>query len=191
MNSKLINFVLLAGGLAASSSLWAASATPAMLSNTCAGCHGTNGASVGPSMPTLAGQPASYIEDSMKKFKSGERPSSIMGRLAKAYSDDDFKAMAEFFGDKKFLRHKQAVDAAKVTRGKQLHEENCKKCHQEGGRESEDGGVIAGQWMEYLQITMNEFQAKKRPMPKKMAEKYEGLSQDDLDALTHFYASQQ
>lgn len=191
MNSKLINFVLLAGGLAASSSLWAASATPAMLSNTCAGCHGTNGASVGPSMPTLAGQPAAYIEDSMKKFKSGERPSSIMGRLAKAYSDDDFKAMAEFFGDRKFLRHKQAVDAAKVTKGKQLHEENCKKCHQEGGRESEDGGVIAGQWMEYLQITMNEFQAKKRPMPKKMAEKYEGLSKDDLDALTHFYASQQ
>jgi len=114
-----------------------------------------------------------------------------MGRLAKAYSDDDIKAIAEFFGDKKFLRHKQAVDAAKVAKGKQLHEENCKKCHQEGGRESEDGGVIAGQWMEYLQINMSDFQAKKRPMPKKMAEKYEGLSKDDLDALTHFYASQQ
>lgn len=191
MNLKLINLALLAGGLAVSSPLWAAASTAAMLSNTCAGCHGTNGASVGLSMPTLAGQPAAYIEDSMKKFKSGERPSSIMGRLAKAYSDDDFKAMAEFFGDKKFIRHKQAVDAAKAVKGKQVHEQSCKKCHQEGGRESEDGGVIAGQWKEYLQITMNEFQSKTRPMPKKMAEKFEGLSQDDLDALIHFYASQQ
>jgi len=191
MKRKLIKFVLLAGGLAASSLLLAASSTPAMLSNTCAGCHGTNGASVGPSMPIIAGQPAAYIEDSMKKFKSGERPSSIMGRLAKAYTDDDFKAMGEFFGDKKFLRHKQAVDAVKVAKGKQLHEDNCKKCHQEGGRESEDGGVIAGQWKEYLQITVSDFHSKARPMPKKMAEKFEALSQDDLDALINFYASQQ
>ena len=175
MNLKLINLALLAGGLAASSSLWAAASTPAMLSNTCAGCHGTNGASAGPSMPTLAGQPAEYIVDSMKKFKSGERPSSIMGRLAKAYTDDDFKAMGEFFGEKKFIRRPQAVDAAKVAKGKQVHEDNCKKCHQEGGRESEDGGVIAGQWKEYLQITMSDFRSKARPMPKKMAEKFEGL----------------
>lgn len=191
MNLKLINLALLAGGLAASSSLWAAASTPAMLSNTCAGCHGTNGASAGPSMPTLAGQPVEYIVDSMKKFKSGERPSSIMGRLAKAYTDDDFRAMGEFFGEKKFIRRSQAVDAAKVAKGKQVHEENCKKCHQEGGRESEDGGVIAGQWKEYLQITMSDFRSKARPMPKKMAEKFEGLNQDELDALIHFYASQQ
>lgn len=191
MNLKLINLALLAGGLAVSSPLWAAASTPAMLSNTCGGCHGTNGASVGPSMPILGGQPAEYIVESMKKFKSGERPSSIMGRLAKAYTDDDFKAMGEFFGEKKFIRHKQDVDAAKVAKGKRVHEENCKKCHQEGGRESEDGGVIAGQWKEYLQINVSDFQSKKRPMPKKMAEKFEGLSQDDLDALINFYASQQ
>lgn len=191
MNLKLINLVLLAGGFAVSSPLWAAGATPAMLSNTCAGCHGTNGASVGPSMPILAGQPSSYIEESMKKFRSGERSSTIMGRLAKAYTDDDFKAMAEFFGNKKFIRHKQPVDAASAARGKQVHEQNCKKCHQEGGRESEDGGVIAGQWSEYLKISMSDFRSQKRPMPKKMAEKFEGLSQDDLDDLIHFYASQQ
>jgi sulfide dehydrogenase cytochrome subunit len=61
----------------------------------------------------------------------------------------------------------------------------------ENGRESEDGGVIAGQWSEYLHITMDDFASKKRAMPKKMAEKLEGLSKDDLDALINFYASQQ
>lgn len=190
MGMKLLNVALLAAGIAVSTSSWAAGATPAMLSNTCGGCHGTNGASVGPSMPILGGQTPEYLVDSMKKFKSGERPSTIMGRLAKAYTDDDFKAMGEFFGEKKFVRHPQAVDKAKVAKGKELHQSNCKKCHQEDGRESEDGGVIAGQWIEYLQITMNDFSSKARPMPKKMAEKYEGLSKEDLDALIHFYASQ-
>lgn len=191
MNLKLLNLALLAGGIAASSSLWAAGQTPAMLSNTCSACHGQFGQAVGPSIPTLAGQPAGYIADAMKKFKSGERPSTVMGRLAKAYSDDDFNAMGDFFSQQKFLRYKQDVDAAKVAKGKELHNQNCKKCHQEDGRESEDGGVIAGQWLEYLQITMGDFLAKKRPMPRKMAEKFEGLSKDDVDALMHFYAGQQ
>lgn len=192
MKLKLLNLALLAGGLAVSSSLWAAGPTSAaMLSNTCNGCHGTNGASAGPSMPIIGGQTPGYIEDAMKKFKSGERPSSIMGRLAKAYSDEDFKAMDKFFSEKKFVRTKQETVAAKAAQGKTVHEQNCKKCHLENGRESEDGGVIAGQWAEYLQITMNEFQDKTRPMPKKMAEKFEGLSKDDVDALIHFYASQQ
>ncbi|BAN34230.1 cytochrome c553 [Sulfuricella denitrificans skB26] len=191
MERKLIKFVLLAGGLAVSSSLWAAPSTPAMLSNTCSACHGQFGQAVGPSIPTLAGQPASYIADAMKQFKSGERTGSVMGRVAKAYTDDDFNAMGEFFSQKKFVRYPQKVDAAKVAKGKELHEQNCKKCHTEGGRESEDGGVIAGQWSEYLHITMDDFASKKRAMPKKMAEKFEGLSKDDRDALVNFYASQQ
>jgi len=191
MKLKLLNLALLVGGLAVSSSLWAdGPSSAAMLSNTCNGCHGTNGASAGPSIPIIGGQTPGYVEDSMKKFKSGERPSSIMGRLAKAYSDEDFKAMDKFFSEKKFVRTKQETLADKVARGKTVHNQ-CKKCHQENGRESDDAGVIAGQWAEYLQIALSEFQDKKRPMPKKMAEKINGLSKDDVDALIHFYASQQ
>lgn len=192
MKLKLLSFALFAGGLAVSSSLWAAGPTSAaMISNTCNGCHGTNGASVGPSMPVIGGQTPGYIEDAMKKFKSGERASSIMGRLAKAYSDEDFKTFDKFFSEKKFVRTKQVTEPAKVALGKKVHEENCKKCHLENGRDSEDGGIVAGQWAEYLQISLSEFKDKKRPMPKKMAEKFEGLSKDDVEAVIHFYASQQ
>lgn len=191
MNLQLSNFALLACGLVMSSTLLAAAPTPAMLSNTCSACHGQFGQAVGPSIPTLAGQPASYIADSMKKFKSGERVGTVMNRVARAYSDGDFNAMGEFFSQKKFVRYPQKVDAAKVAKGKELHEKNCQKCHEENGRESEDGGVIAGQWSEYLHITMDDFASKKRAMPKKMAEKFEGLSKDDRDALIDFYASQQ
>lgn len=191
MRFKPLAPALLAAGLAVCLPLDAAGPTPAMLSNTCSACHGAFGQSVGPSIPTLAGQPAAYFVDAMKKFKSGERPGTVMGRLAKAYTDDDFIAMGEFFSAQQFVRYRQDVDAAKAARGKQLHEQSCKKCHLDGGREPDDGGVIAGQWAPYLHITLSDFMTKKRPMPKKMAERMEGLSKDDIDALVHFYASQQ
>ncbi|MDZ7657592.1 MAG: c-type cytochrome [Sulfurimicrobium sp.] len=174
---------------------WAESPSQAaMLSNTCAGCHGTNGSSAGPSMPTIAGMPEVYLLETMKKFKSGERPSSIMGRLAKAYSDEEIKIMVDFFAKHPFGREKQEVDAAKVSIGKQIHEQRCKKCHMDNGRDSEDSGILAGQWKEYLQISMREFRSGKRPMPEKMKEKVEGegkLTPEEVEAVIHFYASQQ
>lgn len=174
--------------------VWAESPSQAaMLSNTCAGCHGTNGSSAGPSMPTIAGMPEVYLLESMKKFKSGERPSSIMGRLAKAYSDEEIKMIAEYFAKQPFVREKQAVDAAKVAIGKKIHDQRCRKCHIDNGRDSEDSGVLAGQWKEYLQISMHEFRSGKRPMPEKMAAKIEGegkLTPEEVDAVIHFYSSQ-
>lgn len=195
MKAKGFACALLAGCFVAAAPAWAnGPSQAAMLSNTCAGCHGTNGASVGPSMPVIAGQPEAYLLDAMQKFKTGERPSSIMGRLTKAYSDDEIKLMVEFFAKHPFVRQKQEVDSAKVAIGKQIHEQRCKKCHIDNGRDAEDAGILAGQWKEYLQISMSEFRSGKRPMPKKMAEKLEGenkLTPEEVEAIIHFYASQQ
>lgn len=195
MNAKGFAGALLAGCFMVAAPAWAnGPSKAAMLSNTCAGCHGTNGASVGPSMPIIAGQPEDYLIDAMQKFKTGERPSSIMGRLTKAYSDEEIKLVAGFFAKHPFVRQKQDVDTAKVAIGKQIHEQRCKKCHVDNGREAEDAGILAGQWKEYLQISLSEFRSGKRPMPKKMAEKLEGenkLTPEELEAIVHFYASQQ
>lgn len=195
MKSMGIATAIIGGCFMLYTPVWAESPSQAaMLSNTCAGCHGTNGTSAGPSMPTIAGMPEVYLLESMKKFKSGERPSSIMGRLAKAYSDEEIKMVAEFFAKHSFGRQKQDVDAAKVAIGKQIHDQRCKKCHMDNGRDSEDSGILAGQWKEYLQISMSEFRSGKRKMPEKMAEKIEGegkLTPAEVEAVIHFYASQQ
>ncbi|MEW5942798.1 MAG: c-type cytochrome [Pseudomonadota bacterium] len=191
-----LKLIVLLGGMALSPAIWAAGPTPAMLSNTCAGCHGTNGISAGPNTPTLAGQPAAYLVESMKKFKSGERPSSIMGRLARGYTDADFAAMAEFFSKREFVPARQKFDAAKAAEGELLHQQNCRKCHTEGGSQEKDNeedsdGILAGQWKEYLDLALDEFRSGKRPTPDKMADKIRGLSREQLDALTHYYASRQ
>ena len=194
MRLKLL-VALFAGGVVFSGSAFAHEPSmSAMLSNTCNGCHGTEGHNAGPNMPNLGGVPSNYIIDQMKNFKSGERKSSIMGRLAKAYSDDEIAAMASFFSTQKYKMAAQpAADPAKVARGKEIHKERCEKCHEEGGKVGVDEGILAGQWKEYLEITFKEFHAKNRPMPKKMAAKIEGenaLSEADIDALVHFYTSQ-
>ena len=190
MTRKLKNWALTVGALAVSAAVHAAPPSGAMLSNACAGCHGTHGASAGLSMPSLAGQSKEVIVESMKKFKSGERPSTVMGRLAKGYTDADFDAMGDFFSKQKPHYATQTLDAKKVAKGKELASKHCKRCHLENGKEGEDGAsLVAGQWVKYLQIQMDDYTSGKRKMVEKMEEKVKPLSKDELDAINHFYAS--
>ena len=190
MTMKWSGWALAAGVLAVSATAQAAPPSPAMLSHACAGCHGTNGGSAGLTMPSIASQSKTAIVDAMKKFKSGERPSTVMGRLAKGYTDAEFDAMAEFFSKQKFHPTTQMVDAAKVKRGADLQEANCSRCHLEDGKEGKDDTpVMASQWLTYLQMQMDLYQSGARKMPEKMAEKVKPLSKQDLEALLHFYAS--
>ena len=190
MKMRWNEWALAAGVLAVSATAFAAPPSPAMLSNACAGCHGTNGASAGPSMPALAGQSKISIVESMKGFKSGERPATVMGRLAKGYSDADFEAMGEFFSKQKPFATTQTVDKAKVAKGAELHDKNCARCHVENGKEIKDNSpIMAGQWVKYLQIQMDDYHSGKRKMFDRKAEKMKPLSKDDLEAIAHFYAS--
>ncbi len=131
------------------------------LSFTCAGCHGTDGSSVGPSMPAIAGMDPEVFVDAMQAYRNDERNATIMNRIAKAYSDEQFKEMAWFFASQRLRLYPQAYDAALVAQGAKLHEKHCEKCHENGGRPG-DAGTLAGQWMPYLEYTMDDFIAGKR-----------------------------
>jgi sulfide dehydrogenase cytochrome subunit len=182
--------VMAIGVMALSSVAFAAPPSAAMLANACAGCHGTLGGSAGPSMPSLASQSKTAIVDAMKKFRSGERPSTVMGRLAKGYTDAEIDAIGDFFSKQKFHPTVQTVDALKAARGAELQEANCSRCHLDDGKDGKDDTpVMASQWLPYLKMQMALYQSGARKMPEKMAEKVKPLSADELDALLHFYAS--
>lgn len=183
-------WALAACALGMSTGGFAAPPTAAMLSNACAGCHGTNGGSVGPAMPSLAGQSKEAIVEAMKKFKSGERPSTIMGRLAKGYSDAEFAAMGDFFSANKLHITEQGLDKTRVAQGAKLQEANCGRCHMEDGKEGKDDTpAMASQWLPYLQMQMALYLNDQRKMPEKMKEKVQGLTTDELESLLHFYAN--
>lgn len=188
--------LLIAGSVALVAPAFAETPSAAMLGNTCAGCHGTNGNSHGPATPTIAGISSEYFIDAMNAYKNGERPSTIMTRIAKGYTEEEIKAMAGFFSKQKMNRPAQQVDAAMAKKGMKMHEKYCEKCHEDGGRSSEDdAGMLAGQWTPYLHYTMKDFLDGKREMPKKMKKKVEDLKARGgdaaFDALMQFYASQQ
>jgi len=169
----------------------AAGPTATMLSDTCAGCHGTDGASVGPATPIIAGMSAAYFTDTMKAFKDGSRLSTVMGRIAKGYTDEEIALMADWFAEKPFVRANQKTDAAKVSMGEKLHSKNCSKCHDENGSlPDDDSGILAGQSLPYLMFTMEDFTSGAREMPKKMKKKVDALDEAQIHALMQFYASQ-
>lgn len=192
---KRLQGILIAGSVAMAGPVLAETPSAAMLGNTCAGCHGTNGNSHGPATPTIAGVSSEYFIEAMKGYKSGERPATIMDRIAKGYSDEEIKLMAGFFAKQTMARPPQKVDATLAKKGMKLHEKYCEKCHEDGGRSTEDdAGMLAGQWMPYLHYTMSDFLDGKREMSKKMQKKVEELQakggDDSIDALIQFYGSQ-
>jgi len=186
---KWSKWMLVSGVLAFSANAYAVPPTPEMLTFGCLGCHGGNGSS-GPSMPTLANQSKEAIVDAMKKFKSGERPATVMGRVAKAYTDDEIALMGDFFSKQKFFPTTQALKKANVKKGAELAKKNCSRCHLENGKEGKDDApVMASQWLPYMQIQMELYTTDKRKMPEKMADKVKNLSKEELDAILTFYAN--
>lgn len=68
------------------------------LAATCANCHGTFGKSIkDAALPTLAGMQSDYLAGQMRAFKSGSRPATVMHQIAKGYSDEQIKLMADYF----------------------------------------------------------------------------------------------
>ena len=67
-----------------------------MLSNSCAACHGAKGKSPG-AIPSINGKSAKFLFESLKEFQTGARPSTVMGRHAKGYSDEELRLIAEYF----------------------------------------------------------------------------------------------
>lgn len=195
MNYKnVLRGALVLGGLALSGSALAATPSGAMLGNTCAGCHGTHGNSNGPATPSIAGMSTEYFIDSMKAYKSDKRPGTIMNRIAKGYSDDEIEVMAKFFAEQKYEPVHQDYDKSLARLGEQLHDRACEKCHEDGGKASEDGGLLAGQPSPYLSWTLEDFLSGKREMPKKMKRRMDSVHQakgdEGLKALVNYYASQ-
>jgi sulfide dehydrogenase cytochrome subunit len=63
----------------------------------CFTCHGTDGRSVGGVPPSLAGRDQGELLQTMKDFKAGKRPATIMHQQAKGYSDEQLELIANYF----------------------------------------------------------------------------------------------
>lgn len=80
-----------------STALAAEKSNIAYLAANCANCHGTDGKSVTPIMPKLAGHDREFILETMRAYRSGERTGTIMPQLSKGYTDEEYIQLADYF----------------------------------------------------------------------------------------------
>lgn len=66
----------------------------------CVQCHGPGGVGVGEHFPPLSHQPAAYLVAQLNAWRDGSRrgdPNQLMAGVAKAMTDQEIKAVADYF----------------------------------------------------------------------------------------------
>ncbi len=175
----------------------AAMADVATLAKTCDGCHGADA-----SMPAIAGLSEFYHADQLFFYRDEERPcadatsaggeTTNMCAVAADLSDEEIEEIAAHYAAMPFAPAKQKFDAALAATGQAIHERDCEVCHTEGGSNAaDDSSILAGQSMAYMEMTFGQYGAGEREQPDPMKKKIDTLSDDDVKALLHYYASQQ
>lgn len=68
----------------------------------CVACHGPSGVGVGDAFPPLVGQSAQYLSAQLNAWREGTRkndPLDLMGHIARKLTDDEIKAVSEYFAN--------------------------------------------------------------------------------------------
>ncbi|MFV0542964.1 MAG: c-type cytochrome [Marinicella pacifica] len=170
------------------------------LSATCMACHGSDGNSVNPIWPTLAGQHPQYIARQLKLYKNGGRENAVMMPMAMGLSEQDMADLGAYFGEQeaKLL----AADPAKIELGEAIYQGGlkdrnipaCLACHGPTGQGNPLSGypVVANQHAAYMVDQLNLFK-QGRVVPGKdevngkiMADVAKYMTQEEIEAVSSY-----
>lgn len=162
--------MLLFGGAAA-----AQNKAQAIASQVCAACHAADGNSTSPANPKIAGQIGDYLHKQLLDFKAHEgrkplRESPVMNGMVANLSEDDMKALADYFAGQA-LKPAAAADKDLAASGQKLWRGGdnangipaCAGCHGPAG-----GGIpaqyprLSGQFADYIAAQLTAFREGKR-----------------------------
>lgn len=162
-----------------------------VLTKPCAECHGSTGVSAAAKTPHLNGQLAGYLEEDIAALAKGGRVSAIPNHVPSTWTGAEIAAVAKFYAASKAPRPVQVTDPQSETKGQAIYQKHCAECHPDNGRQSDhDAPLMAGQNLEYIMEQTRLFVSGKRKFAFMMGDAFRGLSQTDLDAVAHFFASQ-
>jgi cytochrome c553 len=158
----------------------------------CGGCHGADGRSATPNIPSLAGQPADFITLQMILFRERLRDAPPMPDLAQGLADDQLEDLAAFFAGLPPgpAEDRGARDDALAERGQALSQRmNCGVCHLPDYRGREQIPRLVGQREDYLLHTLREYRDNKRAgTDTSMNAVVYAVPDADLAALAHYLA---
>jgi cytochrome c553 len=157
----------------------------------CIACHGADGNSAIPAIPSLAGQPRQFIVQSLYMFREGIRKNDMMSPFAAKLTNADLNDLAQFFNAQKLAAPtaKSAPDI--VARMKALTDKNnCTACHTPTLIGQQHIPRLAGQQKDYLLDQLRAFKTSKRAdIDGTMTSAAQGLNMDDLEPLADYLST--
>ena len=156
----------------------------------CVACHGPEGNSANPVMPTLAGQPAQFISIELFQFREGNRKDPQMTPMAANLSNADMNDLAAYFAAQKPRPPSHKTDPANAATAPKLAQQfNCVQCHGKALLGQQHIPRLAGQQFEYLKMQLRGFKAQTRAdLDGNMTSAAQALSENDIDALVDYIA---
>ena len=159
--------------------------------SSCLSCHGEDGRSQTPDVPSLGGQPAPYTLIQLFMFRERLRVAAPMNDDAKGLSDDDLQNMANAIAKlPPPVPPVEAGDPQRLARGSALAEQNhCNICHRSDFSGQENVPRLANQREDYLLKTLREYKTGARHgYDATMAEVLQPVDENDLGVLAYFLA---
>lgn len=151
----------------------------------CADCHGKNGYSLEPGVPSLAGQQPSYLILSTLEYVSGSRGHAGIDAMLEGLQRQDIEKMAMYFAAQP-TPLRAAPPFGDPARGEALSAD-CADCHGPGGI-SLDPLVpnLAGQEPTYLVNAIKSYRDELRPHDEMVTEK----SDREIEDIAAYYSIQ-
>jgi cytochrome c553 len=158
------------------------------LAASCATCHGEDGNSKTPGIPSLAGQQPHYLVNAIREYHQGERKTVSMKEMLRDASRLDLEKLALYFASQTPVV-RPAPPFGDPVAGRSLSA-MCGGCHGAGGVSSDAATPsLAGQDAQYLLNAIKAYRSARQHWG--MQRYAAGLGDKEAEHLAAFYATQQ
>jgi len=157
----------------------------------CLGCHGDNGQSQNPDVPSLGGQQAFYVTVQLLMFRDRMRVADPMNDMAKGLSDDDLRNFADLISKLPPPRPPDGpVDNDRMARALALVQQNrCNFCHTATFAGQDNVPRIADQREDYLVKALRGYKDNsRRGYDASMADVVAPITDDEILDLAYYIA---
>jgi cytochrome c553 len=182
--------LLAAGGTLHAQQAQAPAAPSAAHLALCAACHGPQGRTTNPEIPSLAGQPRIFIENQLVLIREGLREVPAMKGILDGMKDPELVALGHYFAAQTPAVAPPVRDAAAYDRGMALATRmHCGSCHLPTYVGQQQVPRLAGQPETFLRQSMQ--QLRDKPGPGRdtiMAATLRGLTDGELSDLAQYLA---
>jgi cytochrome c553 len=157
----------------------------------CLACHGENGTSENPEVPSLGGQPAPFLLIQLYVFRERQRIAEPMNELTKDLTDDDLLQFSD--GIAKLPppgEPTEGADAVRIDMGRAVSARHrCGFCHNPDMSGHDQIPRIGAQREDYLVKALREYKTgERRGYDPAMVEVAQAMTETDIADVAHYLA---